>query len=121
MKKQFLLPLFLISLCLSVSAQKVKLSTAGKNIRKHVSYLASDELEGRRTGEKGATFAAGYLSNLFQRYKLKAGFTNVSGDKAFLQPFEFVSGVEFGDPTSMSAGENSRVLKMRSEWAPYIY
>lgn len=120
MKKQLLLSLLILLLSLSVAAQKVKLTTEGKNLRKHVAYLASDELEGRRTGEKGATFAAGYVSNMFQRYKLKAGYTNADGDRSFLQPFDFVSGVEFGETTSMRSGEGVD-LKMGTGWQPFVY
>ena len=65
MKKQFFSFLFLLSLVFSVSAQKQ--SETEKNLRSHVSYLASDQLEGRRTGERGATNAAGYVANLFAR------------------------------------------------------
>ncbi len=119
MKKQLYIFLLLLILSLSVSAQK--LTTVESNLRKHVAYLASDELEGRRTGEKGATFAAGYVSNMFQRYKLKAGYTNKEGDRAFLQPFDYVSGVEFGDSTSMSSENGARKLEIRKEWAPFIY
>ena len=71
MKKHLFSFLFLLSLVFSVSAQKP--SDAEKNLRTHVSYLASDQMEGRRTGERGATNAAGYVANMFANYKLKTG------------------------------------------------
>ncbi|MDH3494916.1 MAG: M20/M25/M40 family metallo-hydrolase [Acidobacteriota bacterium] len=125
MKKQLLLTLLLLLIGLSVSAQKApKQSTLEKNLRKHVSYLASDELEGRRTGEKGATFAAGYVSNMFQRYKLKAGYADADGGKAFLQPFSYVSGVTFGPATALefqnASGDSTGNLDSKM-WKPYIH
>ena len=93
MKKQFFSFLILISFVLSVSAQKAQVAKPDlteRNLRKHVSYLASDKLEGRRTGEQGATFAAGYVANMFAQYKLKTGFRAANGKMNFLQPFSYL-------------------------------
>ena len=95
MKKQFFSFLLLLSFAVGAAAQKT--DVAEQNLRKNVSYLASDQLEGRRTGETGATVAAGYIANLFQQYKLKAGIsTTVNGktSKNFLQKFAYTTGVE---------------------------
>jgi hypothetical protein len=95
MKKQFLSFLILISFVLTVAAQKA--DTVEQNLRTNVGYLASDALEGRRTGEQGATVAAGYIANLFAQYKLKAGVSNVVNGKTsrnFLQKFPYTTGVE---------------------------
>ena len=74
MKKQFLSFFLLLSLFVSATAQKpYKPTDTEKNLRSHVEYLASAKLEGRRTGETGATYAAGYIANTFANYKLKAG------------------------------------------------
>ena len=86
MKKQFLSFLILISFALSIAAQKA--DTVEQNLRTNVAYLASDTLEGRRTGEQGATTAAGYIANLFAQYKLKAGISTTLNGKTsrnFLQ------------------------------------
>jgi hypothetical protein len=121
MKKQLLLSLLILALGISGAAQKAaKQSKAEKNIRAHVSYLTSDELEGRRTGEKGATFAAGYVSNMFQRYKLNAGYKEADGTKSFLQPFDYIAGVKIDESSSMILGGKTN-LKMRSDWTPYVY
>ncbi len=84
MKKQFLSFLILLSFAFSASAQKAqtqKTDAAEKNLRSHVEYLASEKLEGRRTGETGATFAAGYIANMFAGYKLKTGFSSTANGK----------------------------------------
>ena len=119
MKKQLLSFLFLLSLVFSVSAQKP--SETEKNLRSHVSYLASDQLEGRRTGERGATNAAGYVANLFARYKLKTGInqTDQKGKttKSYLQSFPYIAGVETGEGNVFSI--NNANLNLRSDWMPY--
>ncbi|MBA4121649.1 MAG: M20/M25/M40 family metallo-hydrolase [Acidobacteria bacterium] len=103
MKKQVLSFLLLLSFVFSVSAQKAqtqKTDASERNLRTQVEYLASKKLEGRRTGETGATFAAGYIANLFANYKLKAGFSSVANGKTnanFMQTFPFVTGVEMAE------------------------
>ncbi|HEY0428258.1 MAG TPA: M20/M25/M40 family metallo-hydrolase [Pyrinomonadaceae bacterium] len=92
MRKQLFSFLLLLSFLASVSAQTSKPTETEVNLRLHINYLASDKLEGRRTGEKGATMAAGYIANLFAAYKLKPSGSTTS--KNYLQAFPFVTGVE---------------------------
>jgi hypothetical protein len=108
MKKQFLGFLLLLSFVVSASAQKAqpqKSDASEKNLRSHVEYLASAKLEGRRTGETGATYAAGYVANMFANYKLKAGSPPLTNGKAktnFMQTFPFVTGIEMGAGNNFS-------------------
>jgi Zn-dependent M28 family amino/carboxypeptidase len=51
-------------------------SFSADNIRAHVKYLASDELEGRGTGQKGGDMAADYIAKQFAQYGLKPGGDN---------------------------------------------
>lgn len=91
MKKHLFSFLLLLSLVFSVSAQKAqqaKPDLVEQNLRRHISYLASDKLEGRRTGEKGATSAAGYVMNAFAGFKLKGGVVK-NGKRIFLQIFPY--------------------------------
>lgn len=81
----------------SLFAQKPQAAdVTEQNLRKHVEYLASDKLEGRRTGEQGATYAAGYVANAFAQYKLEPGSNTSKGKRNFLQPFPYVAGVTLG-------------------------
>lgn len=64
----------------------------------HVGYLASDELEGRRAGSKGAELAVQYIIKEFASYGLQPQGQNGT----FLQPFEFVSGVKLGPANAFS-------------------
>ena len=64
-------------------------------IRTHVSFLASDELQGRGTGTEGERLAANYLVSQFKKLKLKP-----YGDgKSYLQTFDFKGGMHgTGEP-----------------------
>ena len=120
MKKQICSYLLLLTLAFGVSAQKTKKAKPDlteKNLRIHVSYLASDKLEGRRTGEKGATFAAGYVANMFARYRLKAGYKSTN---SFLQPFPYIAGVELNNASSLKITDTRKVsdIDLKTEWAP---
>ena len=118
MKKQFSVLLLLLSFVFTISAQKP--SKIEKNLRTNVNYLASDAFEGRRTGEKGATSAAGYVANLFSNYKLKQGVveTNAKGKrvKNYLQKFPYISGVETGAGNVFSI--NGAAVNLRTDWMP---
>jgi Tol biopolymer transport system component len=59
-------------------------------LKADVEFLASDALEGRRTGEPGAQKAAAFIIEQLQRAGLKP--LGTSGD--YRQPFEFTSGVK---------------------------
>ncbi len=99
MKRNLFGLVLVFTLVLSVAGQKaqaVKADVVEANLRKHVNYLASDKLEGRRTGEPGATAAAGYVTNQFAALKLKPGFKTAAGKANFMQPFQYVTGVEMG-------------------------
>ena len=56
----------------------------------HIGYLASDELEGRRSGTKGGEKAAGYIASEYERYGLKP----VGDDGSYFQHFDFVFDVD---------------------------
>lgn len=130
MKKQFFNLLIIISLFISAAAQTARqISSAAteKNLRAHVAYLASDKLDGRRTGETGATYAAGYIENMFSIFKLKAGVSQAANGKAktnFLQSFPFVTGVEMaetGNAFSIGAnktGEQDSAYKTGIDFSP---
>ena len=67
-------------------------------LSKHVYYLASDKLEGRRAGTEGAFKAAQYIANEFIAYGLLPypDADHISHWEDYLQPFEFGAGVEMG-------------------------
>ncbi|MGD9564158.1 MAG: M28 family peptidase [Pyrinomonadaceae bacterium] len=98
MYRKFSLLLFLLAFAVSGVAQKPAPADALEaNLRKHVQYLASDALAGRRTGERGSTVAAGYVANQFAQFKLKPGIRTANAKPGYLQAFPYVAGVSVGE------------------------
>ena len=62
-----------------------------QDLEKHLSILASDEMEGRETGEKGQKMAAEYLVNYYKEIGLEGPV-----DGGYLQKFDLTS-VSWGD------------------------
>jgi aminopeptidase YwaD len=110
-----------LSLTLSVPAQKAE--AIEKNLREHVQYLASDKLEGRRTGEQGATYAAGYIANAFANYKLRAGSRGTNGKPNYLQPFPFVAAVspDKGNILQLKTSSSEGEISAEVLWSPLAY
>src|SRR5215213_11772007 len=80
---------YLLVVVLSASAFSQASPSVERNLRKHVEYLASEKLQGRRTGEQGATDAAKYVAEQFAKYKLKTGVKTNGSKSTFLQPFPY--------------------------------
>ncbi len=79
------------------------------DMKKHLSVLASDEYEGRETGEKGQKMAAEYLANRFRELGLVEPVVN--GDEtSYFQKFELnkTSLAEFGIETTTGKIELSK-------------
>lgn len=57
------------------------------NIETHIKYLASDKLEGRRTGTMGEVLAMEYISNQFEKYDVQSAGTN-----GYIQEFSIDEG-----------------------------
>jgi len=97
-------------LAASVFAQQQGGSTRSdvsvERLRAHIKYLASEKLEGRRTGTPGASEAARYIAQEFERYRLGGVVKRPAGTKerveAYLQKFPYVSGVELGKANAMT-------------------
>lgn len=87
--------LFLVS---SLLAQTTSPLVTVDELRTHVRYLASDELQGRRAGTEGAKKAAEYIAREFRAYGLQPAGDNGS----YLQKFEFVGEVRLGKNTFAS-------------------
>jgi aminopeptidase YwaD len=85
--------------------------TSVERLRAHIEYLASDKLEGRRTGSPGANAAAEYIAREFSRYGLRRsigqdlpGMSVLEADSPnrYLQKFPYVAGVELGKNNSLT-------------------
>ncbi len=99
--------------CLLFSTQFVtaqKLKKADKiivaNLQTHISYLADDKLEGRRTGSSGEKLAYEYISSEF----LKAGLTTHGDKETFLQEFEINDGKKISAASHLLINGNDLVI-----------
>src|SRR5210317_1382378 len=64
--------------------QADKHESAIKSLQNDISFLASDQLEGRETGSEGALKAAEFLAERFQEIGLEP-----KGTKGYFQEFKF--------------------------------
>ena len=104
-KNIILLLLFIINF-----AQAQKLKKQDKiiiaNLRQHIQYLASDKLEGRRTGTPGEQKAIEYISNQFQQIGLMPKAT-----AGYNQLFEINEGKQINPQTTLTIDGKSLLLK----------
>lgn len=84
------------------------------NLRTHVEYLASDKLEGRRTGTEGERLAAEYISNSFSQLGLQPKGTN-----GFYQPFSVGEGRELTAANTLFI--NGTSLQSGKDFFPLVY
>lgn len=82
-----------------------------QQLKQHLSYLADDRLEGRRTGTEGERLAMQYIQQEFQKNGVAA-----KGKDGYLQPFEINEGREIA-PVSMLM-INDQVLQYGKDFFP---
>ena len=75
------------------------------NLKKHIYYLASDELQGRLTGSEGEAKAANYLSAEFKKLGLKP-----YEGKEFIQNFEYSVKLNPHDDKTSTAVKGKNVI-----------
>src|SRR6266851_10270230 len=112
MFRKFLNISLVIALALSAAlAQQSALAPSVERLRAHINYLASDKLEGRRTGSEGANLAAEYIAKEFARYGLQRsigwdtpGMSILEADSPnrYLQKFPYLAGVALGKQNVLS-------------------
>ena len=123
-----LLSVLLFAPC--VFAQTKASPSAGPDVerlRAHVSYLASDKLEGRRTGTEGAREAARYVAREFMRDRLAPGGAACDelNEDCYMQQFPYVAGVELGKGNALTATRRADAgvplaidFKTGEDWMP---
>src|SRR5262249_6723692 len=92
-------------------------------LQQHISYLASDALDGRRTGTQGANDAAHYIAGEFARLGLHPAIQKAGASRRlsvamsqYLQPFPYVAGVTVGPGNILSLGDKS--FSVGEDWIP---
>lgn len=120
---------FLLAFALTANAfaQQPTTTPDVDRLRKDVTYLASDQLDGRRTGTQGANDAAQYIAGEFNSLGLRPGVQiakparNQGEMRArYLQPFPYVSEVGLGKKNRFSivSGDRGAEAAVRDEWMP---
>src|SRR5258708_6627843 len=131
MHQKFFPLALIVSLVLGVALAQSPAATNLPNVerlRAHIEYLASDKLEGRRTGSPGANAAAEYIAREFSRYGLRRsigqdlpGMSVLEADSPnrYLQKFPYVAGVELGKRNELSfrlaANPDSKVVPLKKD------
>lgn len=104
-------------------------------LRTHVTFLASDKLEGRKTGTPAAEEAATYIARELASYGVKVAPPTPSGympgmsDAGYLRGFPYVASVELGKgnafifasravPVSGDAPPATLDLRLQEDWMP---
>jgi Tol biopolymer transport system component len=87
------------------------------DMRQHVTYLASDELDGRLTGTEGEKLATQYVADVFKKIGLQP-----YGDEEWFEPFEFTAGVALGEGNQLILnGGDAAELKADVDWRPLSF
>jgi aminopeptidase YwaD len=122
-----------LALAISIAAggqqTQTQIAPSLERLRTHINYLASDKLEGRRTGSEGANLAAEYIAKEFARYGIQRsigwdtqGMSILEADSPnrYLQKFPYVAGVELGkgNKLSFSLAGNTTNLEVGADWMP---
>ncbi|MBN2013071.1 M20/M25/M40 family metallo-hydrolase [candidate division KSB1 bacterium] len=109
MKKLFFPIFVLISFLLNLT---FLLADTESSLRKHIGYLASDELEGRGPGTDGINKAADYIADNFKAI----GLTPAGDDDGWFQEFEVTIGVKLGETNTCKI--NTKSLNVHSDFIP---
>src|SRR2546423_448374 len=129
--KRLIAFMFVVALAFATFAQQASLNIpSAERLREHVTYLASDKLEGRRTGSTGANMAAEYIAREFSRYGLRRsigrdlpGMSILEADspRRYMQEFPYVAGVELGKANKLSftaSDASVTELPVGEDWMP---
>ena len=90
---------------LRIEAEKQKLALIS-NLQSHIGYLASDALEGRRTGTAGATAAMDYLVKQYELMGIAP-----KGTSGYLQKFDINEGLQIDPGTYFLVNNKSLILE----------
>ncbi|MEO6070437.1 MAG: M28 family peptidase [Chitinophagaceae bacterium] len=114
MKRNFVLLFVLISGFAPAQKLKKEDKQLLANLQQHISFLADDKLEGRRTGTLGEQMAAEYISQQFK----EAGLVP-KGTSGYLQSFEISEGNKIAATTYCTI--DGQPLLLNKEFFPLAY
>ena len=85
------------------------------NLKKHIGYLASDALEGRRTGTAGEAKTVTYIADQYKKYGIKP----MGDNGTYVQTFDINEGREIKPATWLKAGNNK--LAVTEDYFPFAF
>src|SRR4029078_5024292 len=114
-------PLLIATLLIASTALAQQAEPSAAKLEQHVTYLASDELDGRRTGTAGANEAAKYIAKEFERLGLRPAPATDSRkinvmSARYLQTFSYIGRVELGKNNVLSVGTLN--FRVGEDWMP---
>jgi hypothetical protein len=123
-KRLNVLCLLLLSFAAATAQQRLTPSSepSTQRLQQHISYLASDALDGRRTGTQGANDAAHYIAGEFARLGLRPAMQSIGSRKPsavmaqYLQSFPYVAGVQLGKGNVLKVGDKE--FTVGTDWMP---
>jgi hypothetical protein len=89
----------------SISPLQTSSEVSATDLLNHIKYLSDDERAGRYPGSKGSQEAVNYIVDNF-----KAKDVLPAGTNGFLQPFEFIIGINFGGQNYLSNQDENYVI-----------
>ena len=107
----------LIFIASAASSQRLKKSDKEviENLKKEITYLSSDQLQGRRTGTEGEKMAYQYLSTQFE----KAGLSPKGDGDSYIQSFQIDEGKQVLPATHLII--NDTTLQAVKDFFPLIF
>src|SRR5438874_5078939 len=118
----------ILTLTLTAALAQQPSTPSINRLQQIIAYLASDALEGRRTGTPGANDAAHYIAGEFSLLGLRPGMQMAGPARTrgevrarYLQPFPYVSNVELGGKNSFSINGHpidAVQLRVGKDWMP---
>src|SRR5262245_44735373 len=94
---------------------------SAEDLRRHITYLASEQMEGRLTGSDGERRATDYVASVFQAMGLQPGGDNGT----YFQYFEFTAGVSLGTGNQLTARHPSTAppqhYAVDLDWRPLAF
>ncbi|MBT5530258.1 MAG: M20/M25/M40 family metallo-hydrolase [Cytophagia bacterium] len=114
MNTKIILAIILLSVSFSFTRNsKSNPEITAKELKKHISFLASDEMKGRKPGTPEDLVVANYIRKQFADYGLK-----MMGDNGF-HHVELVAGVELGENNAVQIG--NKKLSMHTDFRPLSF
>ena len=89
------------------------------DMKQHITYLASDALQGRMTGTRGEQLATEYMAGVFQQL----GLVPFGDDNTYYSTFDFTAGVALGQGNKMelTGTPQKAEFNIDQDWRPLSF